>query len=170
MEKCADNDASISVGPIASGGQWLSAGSVGIVPARLGFKLADRGYWAWSSDHLRVHLHAASTKRPSTLRCIPGAAPPLMGWTTVTNSVDLGGLSLFAVLFLATPHFLAISLYLKEDYVGPVCNCTPLYMGSADPIDCVTSVLLIPATLSSFPSGLRICSTEHVRWSLVRQW
>jgi protoheme IX farnesyltransferase len=60
-------------------------------------------------------------KQRSTLAllvgAIPGAIPPLMGWTTVTGRVDAGGLSLFAVLFAwQLPHFLAVSLYLREDY------------------------------------------------------
>lgn len=48
---------------------------------------------------------------------IPGAAPPLMGWTAATGQLDLGGLTLFAILFLwQLPHFLAISLYRRPEY------------------------------------------------------
>ena len=31
---------------------------------------------------------------------IPGAMPPLMGWTAATGQLDLGGITLFAILFL----------------------------------------------------------------------
>jgi protoheme IX farnesyltransferase len=60
-------------------------------------------------------------KQRSTLALLvgafPGAIPPLMGWTTLTGRIDAGGLSLFAVLFAwQIPHFLAVSLYLREDY------------------------------------------------------
>jgi protoheme IX farnesyltransferase len=60
-------------------------------------------------------------KRRSTLAlfvgAIPGAIPPLMGWTAVTGRLDAGGLALFALLFAwQIPHFLAVSLYLAEDY------------------------------------------------------
>jgi protoheme IX farnesyltransferase len=60
-------------------------------------------------------------KQRSTLAllvgALPGAVPPLMGWTTVTGRVDAGGLSLFAVLLAwQLPHFLAVSLYLRDDY------------------------------------------------------
>ena len=60
-------------------------------------------------------------KRRSTLAlfvgAIPGAIPPLMGWTAVTGRLDPGGVALFALLFAwQLPHFLAISLYLAEDY------------------------------------------------------
>ena len=60
-------------------------------------------------------------KRRSTLAlfvgAVPGAIPPLMGWTAVTGRLDAGGLALFALLFAwQLPHFLAISIYLAEDY------------------------------------------------------
>ena len=48
---------------------------------------------------------------------VPGAIPPLMGWTAVTGRIDPGAWALFALLFAwQLPHFLAISLYLAEDY------------------------------------------------------
>lgn len=48
---------------------------------------------------------------------VPGALPTLMGWTTVTNSVSGPGLYLFGLLFLwQIPHFMAISLYRKNEY------------------------------------------------------
>ena len=60
-------------------------------------------------------------KKRSTLAlfvgAVPGAIPPLMGWTAVTGRLDAGGLALFALLFAwQLPHFLSISLYLAEDY------------------------------------------------------
>jgi heme o synthase len=48
---------------------------------------------------------------------IPGAIPPAMGWTTVTGRLDAGAWALFAVLLAwQLPHYLAVSLYLQEDY------------------------------------------------------
>lgn len=48
---------------------------------------------------------------------VPGALPTLMGWTTVTNSVTGPGIYLFGILFLwQIPHFMAISLYRKNEY------------------------------------------------------
>src|SRR5512136_321297 len=60
-------------------------------------------------------------KRISTVAlfvgALPGAIPPLMGWTAATGRMDGRGLALFALLFVwQVPHFLAISIYLKEDY------------------------------------------------------
>src|SRR5262249_46484397 len=48
---------------------------------------------------------------------VPGALPPLLGWSTVTGQVGLGGLLLFAVLFLwQVPHFAAIAIFREKDY------------------------------------------------------
>lgn len=48
---------------------------------------------------------------------IPGAIPPLMGWVAATGTLSPGGWSLFGILFFwQLPHFLAIALYLEEDY------------------------------------------------------
>ena len=60
-------------------------------------------------------------KRISTIctliGAIPGAIPPLMGWTAATNSLALGGWIAFGILFLwQLPHFMAISWIYREDY------------------------------------------------------
>lgn len=48
---------------------------------------------------------------------VPGAIPPMMGWTAVQNNVGFGACWLFAVLFLwQLPHFLSIAWLYKEDY------------------------------------------------------
>ncbi|MBX9836941.1 heme o synthase [Silvanigrella sp.] len=47
----------------------------------------------------------------------PGAMPPLLGWTAVSNKIDIASLALFGVLFAwQMPHFIAIAIYHKEDY------------------------------------------------------
>lgn len=47
----------------------------------------------------------------------PGAMPPLLGWTAVSNKIDVASLVLFGVLFAwQMPHFIAIAIYHKEDY------------------------------------------------------
>ena len=48
---------------------------------------------------------------------VPGAIPPLIGWTAATEHLDLPGVLLFAVMFLwQVPHFLAITLFRKDEY------------------------------------------------------
>jgi protoheme IX farnesyltransferase len=48
---------------------------------------------------------------------VPGALPPLMGWTAVRDSIGVEGWVLFAILFLwQMPHFLAIGWMYRDDY------------------------------------------------------
>jgi len=49
---------------------------------------------------------------------VPGAMPPLMGWTAATGGhIGAAGAALFAVLFLwQMPHFYAIALFRRKEY------------------------------------------------------
>jgi len=48
---------------------------------------------------------------------IPGAIPPVMGWTAVAGTMGLPAGVLFAILFLwQLPHFLAIAWIFRDDY------------------------------------------------------
>jgi heme o synthase len=50
---------------------------------------------------------------------VPGAIPPLLGWTALTGRIDTAGLVLFAMLFLwQVPHFLAITLFRRKEYAA----------------------------------------------------
>jgi protoheme IX farnesyltransferase len=60
-------------------------------------------------------------KRVTTLNtaigAIPGALPPLMGWTAARDAVTIEGWALFAILFFwQLPHFLAIAWIYREEY------------------------------------------------------
>src|SRR5882672_6167128 len=48
---------------------------------------------------------------------VPGALPPLIGWTASHGSLSRGGLALFAIVFLwQIPHFMAIAWMYRDDY------------------------------------------------------
>ena len=45
---------------------------------------------------------------------LAGAAPPLLGWSSVTNTIDPFALLLVLIIFVLTPpHFWALAIYLK---------------------------------------------------------
>jgi len=88
---------------------------------------------------------------------VPGALPPLMGWTAATGELAAPGLALFGILFFwQLPHFVAISLYLKEDFRRAGFRVLPLVKG--DRISrrylFAYTVLLVAFTLSLEPLGL----------------
>jgi protoheme IX farnesyltransferase len=46
-----------------------------------------------------------------------GAAPPVLGWTAVTGSVDPNALLLFLIIFVWTPpHFWALAIHRRNEY------------------------------------------------------
>ncbi|MBV9657502.1 MAG: protoheme IX farnesyltransferase [Verrucomicrobia bacterium] len=60
-------------------------------------------------------------KRITTLNtlvgAIPGALPPLLGWTAARGALGAGGWALFGILFFwQMPHFLAIAWMYRDDY------------------------------------------------------
>ena len=62
---------------------------------------------------------------------LPGALPPLMGWTLATGTLGLPGWFLFGILFLwQLPHFIAISLYLEQDFRRADIRALPIVHGS----------------------------------------
>ncbi len=85
---------------------------------------------------------------------VPGALPPLMGWTAVTGRLDAGGLALFAILvFWQLPHFLAIALFRKVEYRAAGLQTVPLHLGdnAARWWMLATTAVLVPVTMVLFP-------------------
>ena len=61
---------------------------------------------------------------------IPGALPPLMGWTAATGRIEAPGLVLFAIMFFwQLPHFIAIALFRKNEYQAAGLTSLPLEKG-----------------------------------------
>jgi protoheme IX farnesyltransferase len=81
---------------------------------------------------------------------VPGALPPLMGWTAATGHLDAPGLALFAILFLwQIPHFLAIAIYRTADYARAGFKVLPLAISKrATRVTIVSfSIALVAATI-----------------------
>jgi len=61
-----------------------------------------------------------------------GAAPPLLGWTAVTNEIHSGALLLFLIIFVWTPpHFWALAIARKEEYAKVDIPMLPVTHGDA---------------------------------------
>ena len=59
-----------------------------------------------------------------------GAAPPVLGWTAVTGSVDPHSLLLFLIIFAWTPpHFWALAIYRREEYKKAQVPMLPITHG-----------------------------------------
>ncbi len=57
------------------------------------------------------------TSLATLVGAVPGALPPLIGWSASHGSLTLGGGALFAIVFLwQIPHFMAIAWMYRDDY------------------------------------------------------
>ncbi len=88
---------------------------------------------------------------------IPGAMPPLMGWTAVTGRVEWPGVVLFGILFLwQLPHFIAISVYREREYTAAGLETVPARRGplAARRHIIFWTAMLVPVSLMLVPLGV----------------
>ncbi len=97
------------------------------------------------------------TSASTAIGAIPGAMPPLMGWTAAANEITLGAWALFVLLFLwQFPHFLAIAWMYREQYAKAGILMLPV----VEPEGRITArqivlftIMLVPVTFAPFFLG-----------------
>lgn len=94
------------------------------------------------------------TELNTIIGAVPGALPPLMGWTAARGDLSIEGWALFAILFFwQLPHFLAIAWMYREDYARGGFVMLPLVDrdGARTGRSAVSHTLgLLPVSLSPF--------------------
>ena len=61
---------------------------------------------------------------------LAGAAPPLLGWSSISNSIDPYALLLVLIIFVWTPpHFWALAIYRKDEYAKESIPMLPVTHG-----------------------------------------
>jgi protoheme IX farnesyltransferase len=88
---------------------------------------------------------------------VPGALPPMMGWTSVTGQAETGAWILFAILFFwQLPHFIAISLFRQREYERAGLKTLPGTLGSlpAKQQMVIYASLVSIVSLLPYPLGL----------------
>jgi protoheme IX farnesyltransferase len=86
-----------------------------------------------------------------------GAAPPILGWTAVTNHVDASALLLFLIIFTWTPpHFWALAIARRDEYAKVGIPMLPVTHGIPyTRLQIVLyTILLVLATLLPYLSGM----------------
>jgi heme o synthase len=86
-----------------------------------------------------------------------GAAPPVLGWTAVTNEVSGYALLLFLIIFMWTPpHFWALAIARRADYAQARIPMLPVTHGEAFTKSFVLyyTVLLFIITLLPYLTGM----------------
>jgi len=100
-----------------------------------------------------VFVYTLWLKRTSTSNIViggaAGAAPVLIGWSAVTNSLGWAPVVLFAVIFVWTPpHFWALAIRYRDDYEA-------------------AEVPMLPVVASLHTVALRIVMYSVVLWALT---
>jgi len=88
---------------------------------------------------------------------VPGAMGPLLGWAAATNSLDLGGIALFGVMFFwQVPHFHAIASFRVDEYRNAGLKTLPGERGdSATHREIIVVLILqVAVSLSLTPLGV----------------
>jgi protoheme IX farnesyltransferase len=90
----------------------------------------------------------------TAIGAVPGALPPLMGWTAARGELSREGWALFAILaFWQLPHFLAIAWMYREEYAKAGFKMLPVIdpQGHRTGRQAVSHTLgLLPVSLSPF--------------------
>ncbi len=97
------------------------------------------------------------TTASTAIGAIPGALPPLMGWTAAANDITIGAWALFAMQFLwQFPHFMAIAWMYRDQYRNAGIKMLP----AVEPDGRLTirqivmfTVMLVPISLAPFFFG-----------------
>ena len=137
----------------------LSLAAVSLPALALGANLltAGLGLLALLSYVLVYTPLKSRTSAAMLVGAVPGALPPLMGWTAVTGQVDNAGFVLFSILFLwQIPHFLAISLFRKEEYAAAGLKSVPLERGDESSRAQLVLYLVALLPMTMLPYQLRI--------------
>src|SRR6056300_1167089 len=86
-----------------------------------------------------------------------GAAPPVLGWTAITNDIHGYALLLFLIVFIWTPpHFWALAIYRYEDYKKVDMPMLPVTHGIAYTRVQILlyTILLIVVTMLPYLTGM----------------
>lgn len=113
---------------------------------------------ATTLSYLLVYTPLKKVSSLSTVvGAVPGALPPVMGWTAASGGMSEGAVALFAILFLwQIPHFLAIAVMYAGEYENAGFKVMPGVEGNeATGRQMVLySFALVPVTLWVYKLGL----------------
>mgnify|MGYP001388437158 CR=1 FL=1 len=108
-----------------------------------------------------VFIYTIWLKRRSSQNIVIGGAagafPPMIGWASVTGTVDLGAIVLFLIIFLWTPpHSWALALFRRGDYEAAGVPMMPVIVGERETkrLILIYTSILIPTTLAMVVLGV----------------
>ena len=108
---------------------------------------------------------------------LAGAAPPLLGWTAVTNEIHPFAILLMIVFTWTPPHFWALAVHRAKDYAKAEIPMLPVTHGVEFTKTCILLYTILLGVICLLPyivgmSGIiyLIGSTVLSIWFLVYAW
>ena len=111
-------DGRVAPGQARVFGGVLSAGGLSLLTAvdLLAATLALATLIVYVAIYTPLKRH---TPHATLVGAVPGALPPLIGWTASHGGISAGGIALFAIVFFwQIPHFMAIAWMYRDDYAN----------------------------------------------------
>jgi protoheme IX farnesyltransferase len=100
---------------------------LGILTNMLTLWMALIGFCVYVGLYSTLKYH---TVYGTLIGSVAGAMPPVVGYTAVTNQLDWVAFSIFALLLCwQMPHFFAIGIYRKEEYISAGIPIWPISRG-----------------------------------------
>lgn len=95
------------------------------------------------------------TSLSTLIGAIPGAIPPLIGWSAIRGTIELPGILLFLIMFVwQPPHFLALALFRKDEYNNARLQMLPIELNESASLrqiiiyaTCLIPLSLIPSLI-----------------------
>jgi protoheme IX farnesyltransferase len=92
-----------------------------------------------------------------------GALPPMIGWASVTGTIDPGSISLFLIIFMWTPpHFWALALFREDDYGKAGVPMLPNVAGRDETRKQILLYTLVLLPLTFLPALLGVSGLLYV--------
>ena len=99
---------------------------------------------------------------------LAGAAPPLLGWASVTNTIEPNALILVLIIFIWTPpHFWALAIYRKDDYAKQSIPMLPVTHGVAFTKLQIVLYTIILFLVSLFPYIVLMSGTVYLISAII---
>ena len=99
---------------------------------------------------------------------LAGATPPLLGWTSVTNSIDPHGLLLVLIIYTWTPpHFWALAIHRRDDYARVNLPMLPVTHGVEFTKFSILAYTILMILATVFPYLIRMFGLIYLVSALV---
>ena len=135
----------LAVGSVIIMGLAVNLVAAGVLALSIGFYVFVYTMWLKRRTPQNIVIGGAA-----------GAFPPLIGWASVTGSIDLIPLVLFAIVFFWTPpHFWSLALFANDDYRRAGVPMLPVVAGGKETRRQIVlyTLVLVPLTLAPWILG-----------------